>query len=87
MAMWPRMRGNEILHECDAEVQATCRSCQACGRALTAMGGTQEPRYRISPTRIIVMSFLPWSLGMGRDRQPLSDYSGLALATSSKEYQ
>ena len=46
---------------CGAEVQAEASFCQACGRAqggaVAAVGG-----YRISPTRIVVMSILSLSL-------------------------
>ncbi len=49
---------------CGTEIQADARFCQACGRAqgrdLQAQG--TELRYRISPSRIVVMSVLSWSL-------------------------
>ena len=48
---------------CGTEVQAESSFCSCCGRPL----GTVKPRvgdlrYRISPTRIVVMSVLSWSL-------------------------
>ena len=47
---------------CGTEVSAESRFCASCGQALTATTRQQELRYRISPTRIVVMSVLSWSL-------------------------
>ena len=48
---------------CGTEVQAESSFCPSCGRPLgTVEARVGDLRYRLSPTRILVMSVLSWSL-------------------------